>query len=162
LASRPDAGGGFTTFEAWANWIGKLSGPFSAKFAVTAQASTKPLLAIEQITIGGPVFGRAYEFSERAGDEGVLGVVELQTELWKSSSGLLQWAQLYGFADGADVKNLRNAYGTGQLYSAGFGARARIGRTIKLGVEAAFPINADRYETGGKSPRVSASAETVF
>jgi hemolysin activation/secretion protein len=162
LASRPDAGGRFTTFGAWANWVGNLTGPFTAKFAVTAQASTKPLLAIEQITVGGPVFGRAYDFSERAGDRGILGSAELQAKLLDRNKGLVRWAQIYGFADGADVGNLRNAYGTGQLYSAGIGARAKLGGALRVGVEAAFPINADRYETGDKTPRISATAEAAF
>ena len=162
FASRPDAGGRFTAVGAWSNWVGKLAGPLSARIAVTAQTSTRPLLAVEQITIGGPVFGRAYDFSERAGDRGILGSAELEAKLWDRSVGLIRWAQLYGFADGADVGNLRNDYGTGQLYSAGVGARARIGASIRVGIEAAFPINSDRFETGDKSPRLSASAETSF
>lgn len=162
LASRPGADSRFTSFSAWTNWAGDIAGPFSARFAVTAQLSTRPLLAVEQISIGGPVFGRAYDFSERSGDRGILGSAELQAKLLDRSDGLLRWVQLYGFADAGDVSNLRNSYGTGQLYSAGLGARATVASSLRLGIEAAFPINADRYETGDKSPRISASASTSF
>jgi hemolysin activation/secretion protein len=162
LASRPDADGRFTSISAWGNWAGDIVGPFSARFAATAQLSTRPLLAVEQISIGGPVFGRAYDFSERSGDRGIMGSAELQAKLWDRSHGLIRWAQIYGFADAADVSNLRNGFGSGRLYSAGVGARATITPTIRLSVEAGFPIDAIRYETGDKSPRVSASAATSF
>jgi hypothetical protein len=47
---------------------------------------------------------------------------------------------------------LRNAYGTGDLYSAGPGARATLPHAFRLGIEAAFLINATRYETGDSAP----------
>jgi len=162
LASRPDADGHFTIYNAWSNWTGDLVGPFSAKLAVTAQLASSPLLVAEQISIGGPVFGRAYDFSERTGDRGILGSAELQAKIWDRSRGLVRWVQLYGFADAGDVTDLRNAYGTGALYSAGLGARAGLPHALRLGVEAAFPLNADRFETGTNAPRISATASASF
>ncbi|USI72778.1 ShlB/FhaC/HecB family hemolysin secretion/activation protein [Sphingomonas morindae] len=162
LASRPDAGGRFTTASLWSNWTGDIAGPFSARLAVAAQLSTRPLLAVEQLSIGGPSFGRAFDFSERSGDRGVLGSAELQAKLVDRTHGLLRWAQLYGFADAGTVGNLRNAYGTGTLYSAGLGARALVSRSLRLGFEAAFPIGTTRYETGDRTPRLSGSASISF
>lgn len=162
LASRPDADGRFTVFSDWANWAGTLIGPFSARLAITSQLSTQPLLAVEQITIGGPAFGRAYDFSERSGDQGVLGSSELQARVWHSADGLLRSAQLYTFADAGRVINLRNAFGTGQLYSAGIGARLTLAHSLMLGGEAAFPINANRSDTGTRAPRLSASLSSSF
>lgn len=162
LASRPDADGHFTSVNLWSNWAGDLIGPFSAKLAVTAQFSTAPLLTVEQISIGGPVFGRAYDFAERTGDRGILGSAELQAKVWDRGNGLVRWVQLYGFADAGSVSNLRNDYGTGDLYSAGVGARATLPHAVRLGIEAAFPINAVRYETGDSAPRISATASKSF
>lgn len=162
LASRPQADGQFTSFNAWGNWAGALVGPFSARLAVTAQLSTAPLLAVEQISVGGPAFGRAYEFAERTGDKGILGSAELQASLWDRPDGLIRWIQLYTFADAGSLSNLRNAYGTGDLYSAGLGARATLPHAFRLGIEAAFPINATRYETGDSAPRLSATATATF
>lgn len=162
LASRPDARGEFTMAGAWANWSAHLSGPFTAKLALSGQIASRPLLAINQIAIGGPTFGRAYDFSERSGDEGFLASAELQAKLWDRPQGLLRWGQIYAFADGGSVSNLRNDYGTGPLYSAGVGTRMTVGRTFNLGLEAAFPLSSDRYETGDRSPRVSASIASSF
>jgi len=162
LASRPGAGSDFTLFGAWANWTGDIAGPLSARMAISSQLSTRPLLAIEQITIGGPVFGRGYDYSERAGDEGVLGSAELRWKLVDRNHGLVRWAQLYGFADGGRVTNHRDSYGTGTLYSAGAGARISLAEHFSLDLEAAFPINKDRYDSGDKSPRLSFSLTKSF
>jgi hemolysin activation/secretion protein len=155
LASRPGAGGQFTIAGAWASWAGGIVGPISATFQLTGQVANRPLLAIEQISTGGPVFGRAYDFSERSGDKGVLASAELQAKLIDRSRGLMRSAQIYGFADAGTVANLRNNYGTGPLYSAGLGARATFAASLRLGLEAAFPIASRRYETGNNSPRFS-------
>jgi hemolysin activation/secretion protein len=157
LASRPDAGGQFTRVSAWANWTGALVGPLSVALAASGQAATRPLLAVEQISIGGPVFGRAYDFSERSGDRGVLGSAELRGKLFSASTGPLRYVQLYGFGDAGTVSNLRNDLGTGDLYSAGLGTRIDFARSIRLGLEAAYPLNADRFTSHDRSPRISFS-----
>jgi len=162
LASRPGGGDDFTMFGGWANWTGDLVGPLSARLAVTGQLSTAPLLAIEQITIGGPVFGRGYDYSERSGDRGVLGSAELRLRLLDRSGGLVRWIQLYGFGDAATVGNLRNDYGTGSLYSAGAGARLNLSHGLSMSLEAAFPIDEIRYGSGDKAPRISASLGAQF
>lgn len=162
LASRYDAGSDFTTVRGWADWQGGLAGPFSARLAMTSQLTTNPLPAVEQLTIGGPYYGRGYNFSERTGDRGVLGSAELRAGLLNRNTGLLRWAQLYTFADAGDVRNLETNFGTGDLYSAGAGARLYFAERLNLEVEAAFPINADRYDGGDKSPRMSFSVTRNF
>jgi hemolysin activation/secretion protein len=162
LASRYDAGSDFTMASLWANWQGDLAGPISARLAITSQLSSAPLPAVEQLSIGGPYFGRGYNWSERTGDEGVLGSVELRAQLLSRTSGLLRWAQLYTFADAGEVTNLETHFGTGDLYSAGAGARLFFARNINLELEAAFPINALRYDSGDKSPRLSFSITSTF
>lgn len=157
LASRPEAGGRFTIVSAWANWAGNLGGPFSASVSATGQLASAPLLAFEQIDIGGPLFGRGYDYAERAGDEGLLGSAEVQARLRNRSNGVLRYIQAYVFADAGDVGNLRNSYGTGDLYSAGLGTRMLVAKTTWVELEAAFPIGADRFQSGDRSPRVSAT-----
>lgn len=161
-ASRYDAGSDFTVVSAWANWQGDLTGPFSARLATTSQLSSAPLPAVEQLTIGGPYFGRGYNWSERTGDEGVLGSAELRANLLSRNVGLLRWAQLYTFGDAGYVRNIETDFGTGDLYSAGAGARLNFAQNLNLELEAAFPINADRYDSGDKSPRLSFSLTSSF
>lgn len=162
LASRYDAGSDFTMVSAWANWQGDLAGPLSAQLATTSQVSSAPLPAVEQLTIGGPYFGRGYNWSERTGDEGVLGSAELRARVLSRNNGLLRWAQLYTFGDAGYVRNLETDFGTGDLYSTGAGARLNFAQHLNLELEAAFPINVDRYDSGDKSPRLSFSLTGNF
>lgn len=162
LASRYGAGSDYTILRGWTSWEGPIGGPVSARFALSAQLSTDPLLAADQITIGGPDFGRAYEFGERTGDEGILASGELRADIVDRNVGLLRWIQVYAFGDGGDVTNLRAGYGTGDLYSAGWGARFLTANQIRFGVETAFPVKQRRYETEDFSPRISASIGVKF
>src|SRR3546814_748126 len=139
-----------------------LFGPFSARLAAAGQLTSSPVLAINQIAIGGSYFGRAYDYSERAGDKGLLGSAELSAKVLDRNSGFIRWAQLYAFADAGEVDNLENSYGTGSLYSAGAGARLDFANRLSLGIEAAFPIDEVRYETGNMNPRISFSLGALF
>lgn len=47
------------------------AGPIGARFAVVGQVADRPLLAMSQLGLGGSVYGRAYDFSERSGDQGL-------------------------------------------------------------------------------------------
>lgn len=162
LASRYDAGSDFTTINAWANWQAGLFGPIDAKLATTSQISTAPLPAVEQVTIGGQYFGRGYNWSERTGDEGVLGSAELRALVMSDGKGVLRWTQLYTFGDAGYVRNMRTDFGTGELYSAGAGARLGLAQALNLEFEAAFPISADRYDSKDRSPRLSFSLSGAF
>lgn len=162
LASRYDAGSRFTMLSAWANWQGDLTGPFSARLATASQISSDPLPAVEQMTIGGPYFGRGYNWSERTGDQGVLGSAEVRAQLLDRRTGFLRWAQLYTFADAGYVTNLETEFGTGDLYSAGAGARFNLAPHLNFELETAFPLKAVRYDSGNKSPRVSLSVTSNF
>ena len=162
LSSRPGAGAGATFFTAWGNWEGPLVGALSARLAFSGQLASAPLPIAQQLSIGGPDFGRAYDYSERTGDEGALGSIELKYKLHGVAAGPLELSELYGFGDAGYVANLDNAIGTGSLYSAGFGSRFLVLRKMRMGVEVAFPVNQPRYETGTYAPRVSASLGANF
>ena len=162
LTSRPGTGSDYTVYRAWANWVGKLAGPVSARLAVNGQLASDPVLTIDQLTVGGPSFGRGYDFSERAGDKGVLASGELRSDVVDRNAGFLRWLQLYAFADAGSVRDLGDDFGTGDLYSAGAGARFKLADDLRLELEAAFPINEPRYDAGDKSPRLSATVGTEF
>jgi len=121
------------------------------RLAGVAQFTTDPLLLTQQITLGGPAFGRAYTSSERTGDEGVMGSVELRSD-FSQLGHHIDWVQPYVFFDGGKVRSIGDTLADGALYSSGGGVRTRIGKS-SINLETAFPLNAQRLETGNKTPR---------
>jgi hemolysin activation/secretion protein len=160
FSSRPDADAIFTKLNLSADWTGSLSGAVSLRLATALQIASAPLLAEQEVGIGGPRFGRAYSFSERSGDDGVLGMIELRSDFGKITSWL-ESAQAYTFVDGGQVTNLRDGFGGGTLFSGGGGVRGRMGK-ILFGVETAFPLNEDRFESGDRSPQFNLQLSTSF
>lgn len=154
-ASRPDADGRFTVVGAWANWSLPLASRLSTQLAISGQLATRPLLAVEQVQVGGPSFGRAFDFAERSGDRGLLGSAELDYLLLDRPHGPVRQLYLYGYGDAGTVGNLRNDLGTGTLFSAGGGLRATVAFGLQAGLEAAAPLNARRFATNTRSPRLS-------
>lgn len=160
LASRRDGSARFTKGFAYGNWNRGLGGGYTLRLAFNGQLADRPLLAAQEIGYGGPSYGRGYDFSERFGDNGILGLAELRRHIAKPISGV-DWVQVYGFGDGGHLANLRGGYGSGELFSAGGGLRAGIGR-FELGAEAAFPLSRPRFETGTRAPRINLSATLRF
>ncbi len=160
MSSRPDGSGVFTKAVLWADWTRNLSKMLSVRAAANGQIASRPLLAAQEIGVGGPGFGRGFDFSERFGDNGILGLIELREAVDKPVTGV-DWVQLYQFVDGGYVENMAGGFGDGARWSAGAGFRAAFGKT-SVGVEAAFPINAPRYETGRKAPRVNLTVGQDF
>ncbi len=155
LTSRFDASGQFTKFSGWAFWRTNLDRQTTLKLSVVSQLSSAPLLAAQEIGIGGTAFGRAYDFSQRFGDQGVLGSIELRRRYDDLIPGL-DWVQAYGFADGGYVTNKAGGFGSGSLYSVGSGLRFGKGKA-ELGIEAAYPLNADPTHGESKDPRINLS-----
>ena len=155
LTSRFDASGRFTKFSGWAFWRANLDRQTTLKLSVVSQLSTAPLLAAQEIGIGGTAFGRAYDFSQRFGDQGVLGSIELRRRYDDLIPGL-DWVQAYGFADGGYVTNKAGGFGGGALYSVGSGLRFGKGKA-ELGIEAAYPLTADPTHGESKDPRINLS-----
>ena len=159
LASRPDGNARFVTTSLFVDWTHQISGPFSVAVSSVAQIASRPLLATAEISLGGPAFGRAYDYSERTGDDGVLGSAELRADLSRVHYPLLSRVQLYMFADGGVVSNLRDGYGGGTLASSGAGIRVGRG-PIDGGFEIAVPLNRERFDTKSKAPRLSFQLST--
>ncbi|UYY59176.1 ShlB/FhaC/HecB family hemolysin secretion/activation protein [Sphingomonas sp. S2-65] len=154
LASRLDADGTFTTLSGWADWTRDLGDDFSLRLSMVSQLSSDPLLIGEEIGLGGTGFLRGYDWSERSGDEGVAGLVELRYAL-DHPLGLVRRAQLYAFADGGKVTNQGGGFGSGSLASAGGGIRADVTRSFGANLELAMPLTGVRYDTNDETPKIN-------
>ncbi|MGI4733392.1 MAG: ShlB/FhaC/HecB family hemolysin secretion/activation protein [Janthinobacterium lividum] len=161
LASRPDGDARYVAGVFQADWTRTIAGPFSIALASVAQIASRPLLATAEISLGGPGFGRAYDYSERTGDQGVLGSAEVRIDLARLLAPTAQRVQLYAFGDGGTVTNLRDGYGGGTLASGGVGLRVGQG-PVDGGIEVAIPITADRLDTGNRAARVSGQLAIHF
>lgn len=153
LNSRNDGSGIFTKGNFWINSIFNMGDGFGLRLAGNAQIASRPLLSSNELAIGGPYFGKGYDFSERFGDEGAMGLAEFRKE-FNNVNKWLDWFQLYAFVDGGHASNKGIGFGDGSLASAGGGIRAQIGK-LDLGIEAAAPLTRDRFESGDRSPKIS-------
>lgn len=161
LASRPDASPDFTTLSGWMEWERYLSDPISIVLSAHGQIASTPLLITEDIGLGGNRFLRGYNFSERSGDNGIMGFAELRYD-WTDALNLLRRLQLYAYVDGGVVGNLEDGRGSGSLASVGGGFRTDITRNLDLDLELAIPLTGSRYDTGDKSPRFNVSVSQSF
>ena len=154
LASRDDASAVFSSLYAWADWERELGSGFTMELAARGQIASAPLLSTEDLGLGGNRFLRGYPYSQRSGDEGVMGSGELRYD-WADALGLLDNMQIYAYADGGYVGNIDNGRGTGELYSAGGGLRTDIVSGLDFDVELAMPLSGPRYDTDDDNPRLN-------
>jgi len=153
LASRRDADGRFTSVFLWSDWTGPVVGKVTARVAVASQIASGPLLATEELGLGGAAFLRGYDYSERSGDRGAMVAAELRHQTgWKL--GPIGAPELYVFADAGRVTNVRGGFGSGDLASAGAGLRTQLFKKVYADVALAVPLTGPRYDTGDKSPSV--------
>ena len=160
LASRSDGDGVFTLGQIYTSWTGGLFGDTSMRLLASGQVASRPLFSSQELSIGGVYSVRGYDFSERSGDNGAVGLVELRQD-FDDDIPFLKRMQLYAFFDGGYVGNLRDGFGGGTLLSSGGGIRATAG-IFDLALEAAVPINEDRYDSGDKSPKVNVQVGINF
>ncbi|MHA6724040.1 ShlB/FhaC/HecB family hemolysin secretion/activation protein [Sphingomonas sp. RS2018] len=160
LTSRADGDARFGLVNYVIDWSIELGGPLAVVLASSGQLASRPLLATMEIGAGGPAFGRAYDYAERTGDQGVLGSAELRANLG-AIADVVARTQFYTFVDGGYVDNLRGGFGGGSLLSTGTGVRLGRGKLDGM-FEVALPLNADRFDTGTKRPRVSFRVSRVF
>lgn len=144
-ASRVDADGKFKMARAWANWSGKLHGNITMRLAVSGQLASEALLSSEELGLGGPYVGKAFNFSEKSGDQGVLSLIEIGYDLDRPTRWLDR-VQPYAFVDGGYVDDLYSGKGGGSLISAGGGVRAKFGK-FSMQIEAAKSV----YNSGRRN-----------
>ena len=161
LASRRDASADFTSLYAWFAWDKALTNSLSLSLGGRGQLATDPLLATEDIGLGGTSFLRGYNFNERSGDQGVMGYGELRYN-WRGQGFWLPRAQLYVFADGGVVSNLEEGFGSGSLASAGGGLRLDVTRDLDLDLELAMPLTGPRFDSESESPQVNIRVQQSF
>lgn len=160
LSSRFDADGQFTSGRAWANWSGKPFDDVTLRVAVSGQVASEPLLSSEEIGLGGAFLGRAFEFYERSGDNGIMGLAEIGYEFSKPFSWMKR-LQPYAFVDGGYVDNLNGGFGSGTLVSAGGGVRADIGR-LGVQLETAVPVYKSGRSSSDSSSKVNLQVGLEF
>jgi hemolysin activation/secretion protein len=161
LASRADADGTFTSANFWVDWTRALGSGFSIRLSGDSQIASQPLLIGEEVSLGGGAFLRGYDWSERSGDQGVMGSAELRYDI-KRPLGVADRAQLYAFGDGGVVRDLINGAGGGSLASMGGGLRVDFSPRIGATAEIAVPLTGARYDTGNRNPRVNFGLSTSF
>ncbi|MFZ2982896.1 MAG: ShlB/FhaC/HecB family hemolysin secretion/activation protein [Sphingobium sp.] len=154
MLSRVDGDARYLTASYAVEWTGGILDNVSLALASTGQVASRPLLATAEIGAGGPGFGRAYDYAERSGDQGVLGLVELRLDGRKLVPGILDSLQIFSSIDGGYVSNLDHGAGGGSLVSSSIGARLARGK-LNGQVEVSLPLNADRFDTRNRNPRIA-------
>lgn len=151
LASRRDADGVFSSAYLWADWTGKLTGKLEARVAVASQVASGPLLVSEEVGLGGGAFLRAYDYSERSGDQGAMVSAELRRGFDLKRKAVTR-VELYAFVDGGRVTNKQGGFGSGALASTGGGLRARLLGGVSADIALAVPLSGPRYDSGDRRP----------
>lgn len=153
--SRTDGEGTFTKVQADAIRLQEVYGDLSLRFAAQAQYSYDPLLSLEEFRVGGSQFGRAYDFGEISGEDGIAGSVELRYGD-RVAGGYLTSYELYGFYDIGATWN-RNApreLRRESLSSAGGGIRATLFDDVYANLEVTQPLTRRVAATGDNGTRV--------
>lgn len=161
LGSRFDGDARFIAGTYLIDWTVGLGKPFSIVIASAGQLASRPLLAAMEIGLGGPAFGRGYDYAERTGDHGVMGSLELRADIGRIPGSIVDRGQLYTFVDGGTVGNRKAGVGGGSLASTGVGMRIGTGRFDWM-AEAALPLGPVRFDTGDRRPRVSLRVSRAF
>jgi hemolysin activation/secretion protein len=154
LASRVDADGTFTSLYAWSDWTRPLGSSFSVRLAAQGQMASQPLLISDEISLGGSAFLRGYDWSERSGDDGIMGTAELGYD-WGEPLDLFPNVRLFAFVDAGRVSNIDSDLGSGSLASTGGGVRADLGDSLLAAFQVAVPLSGPRYDTGDESPKIN-------
>ena len=139
--TRSDATGQFTKINARVSGyrdVGKHAGLF---VEAAGQWSADPLLGAEEFFVGGPAFGRAYDYGEISGDKGV--AIALEARVGVDPPGeTVSFVQAYAFVDAAKVWNKTPGPDWSRdLTSAGVGTRVTIKRETTLRLEFAKPLS---------------------
>jgi hemolysin activation/secretion protein len=125
-----------------ASRLQSLGGAWTFNSAVTSQYAFTPLLASEQLGLGGSQYLRSYDPSDIVGDSGVGSKFELQYNQ-SPKAWYLQDYQLYGYFDIGGVWNSKPqaADKTPDAgISLGFGSRFSIGEWASGYLEISQPI----------------------
>lgn len=160
LASRANGRSDFTKLTVDLTRLQQFTPRLSLVGSLTSQFSRRPLLASEEIGLGGPSFGRGFDEGEVSTDNGIAATLELRY----LPAGLPVNAQVYGFVDGARgwAADGGNVPAHSKLASFGGGVRSKLNETLFATVEIAKPINHDVRTEGNRHARAFVSLSAQF
>ncbi len=152
--SRPDADGEFTKFNTQISRYQNIGKVFGLYASFAGQASLDPLLASEEFALGGARYGRAYDYGELTGDDGIASLVEFRYGRNPNFS-LLDFYQVYGFYDYGIVwnDNVASEFDSMTLSSAGAGLRLTFPASVYASFEVARPLTRTPLTQGDKDWR---------
>ncbi len=152
--SRADASAEFTKLTADVSRLQNIAANFSFYISAAAQYAFDPLLASEEFSLGGSRYGRAYDFGEFKGDDGVAANVEVRYGR-RPNIDFLKRYQVYGFYDFGAVWNDNAApqFETLNLSSAGGGIRLTLQSNLHLNAEIAKPLDGAPITQGDQTWR---------
>jgi hemolysin activation/secretion protein len=145
--SRFEAESNFLKADATATRVQQLPDLWSVSLSGTSQWSDRALLSSEQLSLGGPTYGRGFDEGEVTGDDGVAGVAELRYGGPVPDNKILQSYQAYVFSDYGRVTNrdipagTPGEYSTATLTSAGLGVRMNFQQDFTGYVELDKPMD---------------------
>lgn len=152
--TRSDARPQFTKVRLDAALTQKFLDDWELAVAGAAQLADGALASSEEFGVGGPRFGRAYDYSEIIGDHALAGMAELRWNL-RDAFGPKTHLQLFAFADAASIWNtgLASSAREADLSSAGAGLRMVFWPGNVLTLEAAKPLSGGPRATGDSDLR---------
>jgi hemolysin activation/secretion protein len=145
LASRADGSGEFTKVEFSNQFSRPLGRGFSLQVGLEGQLASRPLLASEEMGLGGRSFLRGYDYREASGDRGAAVSGELRFDL-SILPRPVRKVQAYGYADAGKVSNQGGGAGGGTLASAGGGVRVSLKSGIEASAEIGVPLKASPFD----------------
>jgi hemolysin activation/secretion protein len=170
LSTKPEANPNYTKFsgrfarnQSFSNWCeNDFCNKFSLFLSANWQFSDNPLLSSEEFSIGGRVFGKAYDLGEISGDKGVAANVELH---FKDSKNLLNY-DIYSFLDFGTIRNIDlSEQGSNQekqtIRSAGIGVVADY-KNWNFALEIAKPLTEKPATQDDKDSRIFAQIGYKF
>lgn len=162
LASRSDGHSSYTKWTLDLTRVQQLPANFSLLATATGQYTRTPLLASEEIALGGPNFGRGFDVGEVSGDNGWGTLLELRyaPEQTMFPDGL----QFYVYVDRGQVWNIGRETTTSDRISvatAGGGFRVNVTKNLFATLEMARGLNRPQASISDK-PNVYFSVSTHF
>ncbi len=152
--SRADGRPQFTKAKLDATITQALFGKLDLVATGSAQWADGALVGSEEFGAGGARFGRAYDYSEIVGDQGLAGAIEVRWT-WKQVTDWLTSAQVYAFADAARIWN--NDSPSESLTSAGAGVRFGVIPGFVAAIEVAKPLARNVQSQDDRSARLFVS-----
>lgn len=160
LASRVNGRSNFTKLTLDLTRLQQLGERTSLVASLTGQLSRRPLLASEEIGLGGASFGRAFDDGEVSSDNGMAATLELRhvPVAWSHN------VQFYGYVDAGRVWAADGGAPVTRpkLASAGGGVRTSINRSVFATLEIAKPINTEVRTRGDKNARAFVTVTAQF